>query len=73
VLGPRTLLAHALGIDDGEIDCIARTGTAVTMCPVTAAKGARGVGAHGRMPSWSGAASAWRSAATRPTTRTTST
>ncbi len=50
VLGPRTLLAHALGIDDSEIDCIARTGTAVTMCPVTAAKGARGVGAHGRMP-----------------------
>ena len=37
VLGPNVLLAHALGIDDAEIDCIARTGTAVTMCPVTAA------------------------------------
>ena len=50
VLGPGTLLAHALGIDDAEIDCMARTGTAVAMCPVTAAKGARGVGANGRMP-----------------------
>ena len=50
VLGPTTLLAHALGIDDAEIDCMARTGTAVAMCPVTAAKGARGVGANGRMP-----------------------
>ena len=50
VLGPRTLLAHALGLDDAEIDCVARTGAAVTMCPVTAAKGARGVGEHGRMP-----------------------
>ena len=36
--------------DDAEIDVIARTGTAVAMCPSTAAKGGRGVGAHGRMP-----------------------
>jgi cytosine/adenosine deaminase-related metal-dependent hydrolase len=50
VLGPTTVLAHALGVDDAEIECMARTGTAVAMCPVTAAKGARGVGAHGRMP-----------------------
>ena len=50
VLGPTTVLAHALGIDDAEIDSMARTGTAVAMCPVTAAKGARGVGANGRMP-----------------------
>src|SRR5205085_3992385 len=50
VLGPNVLLAHALGIDDGEIDCIARTGAAVAMCPVTAAKGGRGVGEYGRMP-----------------------
>ena len=49
-LGPSVLLAHALGIGDDEIDAIARTGTAVAMCPSTAAKGARGVGAHGRMP-----------------------
>jgi len=50
VLGPNVLLAHALGIDDAEIDCLARTSTAVVMCPVTAAKGGRGVGQHGRMP-----------------------
>ena len=50
VLGPNVLLAHALGIDEAEIECIARTGTAVTMCPVTAAKGGRGVPQNGRMP-----------------------
>jgi cytosine/adenosine deaminase-related metal-dependent hydrolase len=50
VVGPNVLLAHALGIDDAEIDCIARTRTAVVMCPITAAKGGRGVPEHGRMP-----------------------
>jgi cytosine/adenosine deaminase-related metal-dependent hydrolase len=50
VLGPNVVLAHVLGIDDGEIECIARTGTAVAMCPSTAAKAGRGVGEHGRMP-----------------------
>jgi 5-methylthioadenosine/S-adenosylhomocysteine deaminase len=50
VLGPNVLLAHALGLDDAEIGCLARTGTAVTMCPSTAAKGGRGVPEHGRMP-----------------------
>jgi cytosine/adenosine deaminase-related metal-dependent hydrolase len=44
------LLAHCLGIDEGEVDCIARTGTTVAMCPVTAAKSGRGVPEHGRMP-----------------------
>src|SRR5919197_1244900 len=44
------LLQGLKRVDDNEIDCIARTGTAVTMCPVTAAKGGRGVGANGRMP-----------------------
>jgi 5-methylthioadenosine/S-adenosylhomocysteine deaminase len=50
VLGPNVLLAHCLGLDEAEVDCIARTGTAVAMCPVTAAKGGRGVAEHGRMP-----------------------
>jgi len=50
VLGPRTVLAHALGLDASEIDAIARTGTTVAMCPVTAAKGGRGVGQLGRLP-----------------------
>ena len=50
VLGPNVVLAHVLGIDAAEIDAMARTGTTAAMCPVTAAKGARGVGEHGRMP-----------------------
>lgn len=50
VLGPNVLLAHALGVDDVEVECLARTGTSVAMCPVTAAKGGRGIPEHGRMP-----------------------
>jgi len=50
VLGANVVLAHSLGVDDAEIECLARTGTKVAMCPVTAAKGGRGVGEHGRMP-----------------------
>jgi cytosine/adenosine deaminase-related metal-dependent hydrolase len=50
VIGPGVLLAHCLGIDEGEVDCIARTGTTVAMCPVTAAKSGRGIPEHGRMP-----------------------
>jgi cytosine/adenosine deaminase-related metal-dependent hydrolase len=50
VLGPNVLLSHALGLDEAEIECLARTGTAVAMCPVTAAKGGRGIAQHGRMP-----------------------
>lgn len=50
VIGPNVLLAHCLSIDEGEVDCIARTGTAVAMCPVTAAKSGRGIPEHGRMP-----------------------
>ena len=50
VMGPNVLLAHCLGLDEAEIDAVARTGTAVAMCPVTAAKGGRGVPEHGRMP-----------------------
>jgi 5-methylthioadenosine/S-adenosylhomocysteine deaminase len=50
VLGPNVVLAHVLGIDDAEIDCMARNGTTAAMCPVTAAKGGRGVPTHGRLP-----------------------
>ena len=49
-LPPRAVLAHVLGLDDAEMDCLARTGTSVAMCPVTAAKGGRGVHEHGRLP-----------------------
>ena len=50
LLGPNVCLAHALGIDDAEIDLLARAGTTVAMCPVTAAKGARGATHVGRLP-----------------------
>src|SRR6266542_300451 len=50
VVGPNVLLAHCLSLDEGEIVCISRTGTAVAMCPVQAAKSGRGVPEHGRMP-----------------------
>ena len=50
VLGPNVVLAHVLGLDDAEVECMARTGTTAAMCPVTAAKGGRGVGLHGRLP-----------------------
>jgi 5-methylthioadenosine/S-adenosylhomocysteine deaminase len=50
IMGPNVVYAHVLGLDDAEIDCLARTGTAAAMCPVTAAKGGRGVREHGRLP-----------------------
>src|SRR5207244_1972858 len=43
-------VVNADGMDSAETDCTSRTGAAVTMFPVTAAKGGRGVGAQGRMP-----------------------
>jgi cytosine/adenosine deaminase-related metal-dependent hydrolase len=49
-VGPNVCLAHVLGIDDAEIEVLARTKTAVAMCPSTAAKGGRGTGKLGRMP-----------------------
>src|SRR6266851_2942541 len=36
VMGPNVLLAHCLGLDEAEIDAVARTGTAIAMRPVTA-------------------------------------
>ncbi len=50
VLGPNVLLAHVMGLDDAEIECLARTGTNVVMCPSNAIKEARGIRENGRMP-----------------------
>jgi cytosine/adenosine deaminase-related metal-dependent hydrolase len=50
VLGRNVVLAHVLGLDSAEMDAMARAGATAAMCPVTAAKGGRGVGEHGRLP-----------------------
>jgi cytosine/adenosine deaminase-related metal-dependent hydrolase len=50
VVGPNVVLAHVLGLDETELDVMARTGTTAAMCPVTAAKGARGAAQLGRLP-----------------------
>jgi 5-methylthioadenosine/S-adenosylhomocysteine deaminase len=43
-LGPNVLLAHASGIDDVEVEVIARTQASVVMCPSTALKEGSGLG-----------------------------
>ncbi|MBS0625463.1 MAG: amidohydrolase [Verrucomicrobia bacterium] len=43
ILGPNTVIAHCVWLDDDEIDCLASTGTAVAHCPVSNAKLACGV------------------------------
>jgi len=50
VLGPNLLLAHALGVDEAEVECIARTGTKIVVCPTAAIKGAAGMTRNGLLP-----------------------
>ncbi|MDA0733673.1 MAG: amidohydrolase family protein [Chloroflexi bacterium] len=50
VLGPNLLLAHALGVDETEVECIARTGTKIVVCPTAAIKGAAGMTRTGLLP-----------------------
>ena len=42
-LGPDTTLAHCLGLDMAEVDCMARTKTRAVMCPTAAIKGGSGM------------------------------
>ena len=42
-LGPNVLLAHAPGIDNGEVEVIARSGASVVICPSTTQKEAQGI------------------------------
>lgn len=49
-LGPNVLLAHAMGLDMEEIDCLARTGTNVVMCPSNVLKQGYGIKENGKMP-----------------------
>lgn len=50
VLGPNVLLAHVMGVDDTEIDCLARTRTNVVMCPSNVIKQGGGIKENGKMP-----------------------
>jgi cytosine/adenosine deaminase-related metal-dependent hydrolase len=43
VAGPNVALAHCLGLDISEVDCLARTGTRAVMCPTAALKGGTGM------------------------------
>ncbi len=50
VLGPNVLLAHVIGLDDGEIDAMARTQTKAVMAPTAALKMGRGTTSKGKLP-----------------------
>jgi 5-methylthioadenosine/S-adenosylhomocysteine deaminase len=50
VLGPNVLLSHALGLDQSEVDCLARTGTKVVVVPTAAIKGGSGIGTASLLP-----------------------
>jgi cytosine/adenosine deaminase-related metal-dependent hydrolase len=50
VLGPNLLLAHALGVEEKELESIARSGTRIVVCPTAAVKGAAGMTRTGLVP-----------------------
>ncbi len=50
VLGPNMLLAHVIGLDQSEVDCMARTGTKGVMCPTAALKMGHGITSKGMLP-----------------------
>ncbi|MEE9247132.1 MAG: amidohydrolase [Dehalococcoidia bacterium] len=50
VLGPNVLLAHVIGLNDAEVDCVARTDTKLVMCPPAATKMGAGTTIHGKLP-----------------------
>lgn len=49
-LGSNVLLAHVMGLEDVEIDCLARTQTNVVMCPSNVLKQGGGIKENGKMP-----------------------
>ncbi len=50
VLGPNVLLAHVIGLDEAEVDCLARTGAKAVMCPTAALKMGQGITSQGLLP-----------------------
>lgn len=50
VLGPNVLLSHALGMDQSEVDALARTDTRVVIVPTAAVKSGNGLAANAPLP-----------------------
>ncbi len=50
VLGPNLLLSHVVGLDQAEVDCLARSGTKAVMCPTAALKMGNGITSQGMLP-----------------------
>jgi cytosine/adenosine deaminase-related metal-dependent hydrolase len=50
VLGPNVLLSHVIGLDDQEIEAMARTQTKAVMAPTAALKMGRGMTSKGKLP-----------------------
>ncbi|MSQ07649.1 MAG: amidohydrolase [Dehalococcoidia bacterium] len=50
VAGPNVVLAHCLGLDLSEVECLARNGTRVVMCPTAALKGGTGMARTALLP-----------------------
>ena len=50
LLGTNLALAHGLGLDQSEVDCIASSGAGVIMCPTAAIKGGAGITHNGMLP-----------------------
>ncbi len=50
VLGPNTLLAHVIGLNEAEVDAMARTKTNAVMCPTAAMKSGGGTASRGMLP-----------------------
>ena len=50
VLGPNVLLSHVIGLDEAEVDCLARSGTKAVMCPTSAMRMGHGLTSRGMLP-----------------------
>lgn len=50
VLGTNLLLAHVVGLNDSEVECVASTGTKMVMCPTAALKMGAGTTFRGKLP-----------------------
>ena len=49
VLGPNLLLSHVVGLNQAEVDCLARSGTKAVMCPSAALRMGAGITPHGML------------------------